>query len=510
MIDAVILAGRVLEGVPDNGPRAVLLDGERIAAVAPVDDALQAARRSGAPVVDLSGHTVMPGFFDAHTHQPSAARDLLEVATSHVTSIAHLCAELRAECAARADGDWVVTERSLSRAQLDEQRFPTARELDAVSDRHPIVVRFGAHAAVLNSRALACSGLRDLAADPPGGRLERAAAGTPLGPIHEYGALRFVAGQRAEEEDYVDALAAAQRHYAASGITSVRVPGVRPGELAWYQRLRDRGGPLHTRVFASVRIDPNLSLDDKLAYIDSWQVRTGFGDDRLALDGVKLFVDGGVEDDTTVFLSAQELTRLVAAATARGWSVACHAITAAAIEMTLDAYAAARSAVRLVIEHGLFIADAQLRRAADLGVWLSTQPGLIEVNAHLLDQVQRERFCPLRSALDAGVRVALGSDWNATPGTRTRPYAPLRTIAAACRPRAQAIPAREALRLHTRAPAALVGHPSLGLLARGAPADLIAFPGICSPEDLTATSAAAPTDVFVAGHQVLTGSGGTR
>lgn len=511
---AIVVAGQVLDPVaPAPGtPTALAISGGRIAGVMTVDEGMAVADRHAASVIDLSSCTVTPGFFDAHNHQPSAARDALEVPTAHVTSIAELRGALAEWCAGRTPGTWVVTERSLSRAQLAERRFPTARELDDASRRHPIVVRFGAHAAVLNSAALVRSGLAELVTDPVGGRLERDEDGRPSGPVHEYGALAHIDAQRPppSEAELVDALAAVQRSYVASGITSVRIPGVRPGELAWYQRLRDRGEPLHNRVSAAVRVDPTLSAADKRDLVASWQVRTGFGNDRLRIDGLKLFVDGGVDADadhpSTLFLSPPELNDLVGFATARGWSVACHANTSVAVDMVLDAYAAARSAARvegpLVIEHGLFMTTAQLRRAAGLGVWLSTQPGLLDINDHLLDGSASEA-CPLASALGAGVRVALGSDWNATPGTRRRPYSPLRTMAAARRDRAEAIDPWAALRLHTRAPAALIGHPSLGSLAVGAPADLVAFDGLPGVEELTGDADAVPCDVVVGGRQVL-------
>ncbi len=65
----------------------------------------------------------------------------------------------------------------------------------------------------------------------------------------------------------------------------------------------------------------------------------------------------------------------------------------------------------------------------------------------------------------------------------------------------QAIAADVALHLHTRGPGELVGHPSLGSLAQGAPADLLVFDGRLDPRDL-ASPDRSPGDVFVAGHRV--------
>lgn len=517
--DLLVVAGRVLtfhRGRAEALPRGMVLGRGRILEIVEPDD-LAARARAGTPVLDLSAATVIPGLFDAHNHQPSAARDLLDVLTAHVRDLDGLIDTL-AQHARGPEGAWIATERNLTRSQLGVARLPTAVELDAASTTHPIAVRFGAHTMALNTRALRDSGLHALGADPAQGRLERDPAGRPLGPIYEYGALRHVEERLSSPspERLVESLAGVQRRYAEAGITAVRVPGVRPGEFGLYQSLREREGGLRNRVFGAVRIDPNLSQTEKLDYIAGWQVRTGFGDDWLRLDALKLFVDGGLEATADgpgdFFLDRDELVTVVRFAVARGWSVTCHAITRAAVDLVLGAYERAAPVApgrpTLAIEHGLFMKRAQLEWAAAQRVWLSTQPGLLEIDARVTDRVGGGA-CPLRSALAAGVRCALGSDWNATPGTQRRPFAPLRTIRSAVRSAHdgtcpdETIPAATALYLHTRAPAELVGAADLGGIWPGAAADLVALPGHLDAEDLADAAEATPTAVLVGGRQVL-------
>jgi predicted amidohydrolase YtcJ len=308
-----------------------------------------------------------------------------------------------------------------------------------------------------------------------------------------------------------------QRRYTEAGVTSVRVPGLRPGELGVYQDLLRTDGRLGTRVAAGPRIDPTAGHDAKLWTIASGERVPGVGD-WLRPDAVKLFVDGGIEtalDGTThLFLEGEELRDLVAAAVVHGWSVACHAVTPEAVALTLDAYrcaagTAAKRGSRLTIEHGFLAEHEQLTTAADLGVWLSTQPAVGFVEAALLrgqlPDAALARVFPLRSALDAGVRCALGSDWNATPGTSVRPFAPLESIRAAVARtgadglpfgRGEAIDPVTAIHLHTRAPARLAGFADAGGLWPGALADLVAL--TADPlTDLTSTQVAA---VFVGGR----------
>lgn len=502
------LGERLLPAAPGlQGPVGLLVVDGRIREVAAAAGVADAARRLGGETVDLRGYTLVPGFVDAHNHQPTAARDRLELRTASVGTLAELGGLVAERAAALHPGSWITTERNFTRAQVTERRFPTASELDEFAPEHPVAVRVGAHAMALNSAALRASGLLDLADDPPGGWLERDAAGVPLGPVHEYGATRFIDAQLTEpaRDELVRALEDVQGEYLMSGVTAVRVPGVRPGELGWYQDLADRGA-LRTRVAACVRLDPNLGRAARGPFINSWPVRSGFGDELLRLGALKLFVDGGVgaagSDASFQFIDREQLEEVCSAAALAGWGLTCHAVSEQAVELVLDAYEAAPRPVptaERTIEHGVFATPSQLHRAADLGVWWSAQPGLGELNSHLLGS-SRTAFNPLASGLAAGVRLALGSDWNATPGSDRRPFAPRRSLAAATDNGAESIAPEVALTCHTAGSGELFGVSKLGQLVAGAPADILAFEGVPDAEALADPDGAGPTHVIVAGR----------
>ncbi len=68
MMPAIVLQNAAIfdsTGREPYGPGTVVVEGDRITAVGPVN---QVAAPRGARVIDAAGHTVMPGLIDAHTH----------------------------------------------------------------------------------------------------------------------------------------------------------------------------------------------------------------------------------------------------------------------------------------------------------------------------------------------------------------------------------------------------------------------------------------------------------
>lgn len=509
LAERAFVARRVLtfhEGRREECPRGVLLGAGRVLGFFDPDSATARQKLAAAPE-DWGEAVVVPGFTDAHNHLPSAVLDSFAVRTAQVGSTAGLLECLAAAAASTTEGQWLVTEHALSSQQLDAGKIPSARILDGAVARHPVAVRLGAHVMALNSRALELSGISRLEHDPPGGIVERELDGRPTGVIREYGATQYVlrcVGTRLQEPSLPDAIRSTQADYARSGITTVRVTGLRPGELAQFQRVLSEDGFLRTRVFGGPRMDPTTSLEARLKMLSQWPAVTGFGNDWLGIDAVKIFVDHGVEtviggQPPELLMAQEDLNRLVAEAVLLGWSVTCHAVTEPAVDAALAAFAEARrlnGRADLVIEHGFTMTDGQLSRLARSGIWWSTQPAVValEMSPHTT-ALRGERLVPLRRALDLGVRCVLGSDWNAMPGSTERPFLPMKTVELCVERRSlwgeslgedESLDPQTALFLHTRAAAELLGHQDAGGIWPGARADLVAL-SADPTEDLAAT-----------------------
>jgi predicted amidohydrolase YtcJ len=191
-------------------------------------------------------------------------------------------------------------------------------------------------------------------------------------------------------------------------------------------------GRLPMRVYSVVPIATWRRLAD---YVE----REGTGDERLFWGGVKGFVDGSLGSTTAWFYQpyddepsttglmvtdTAELRRAALAADAAGFQLVVHAIGDRANDWLLDVFAEARRQNgardrRARIEHAQHLSAESIRRIASEGVVVSMQPyHAIDDGRWAVKRIGPERvrwMYAFRDLLDAGARVAFGSDWTVAP-----------------------------------------------------------------------------------------------
>ena len=367
---------------------------------------------------------------------------------------------------------------------------------------------------MLNSLGLRLAGIGLDTPDLPGGFIARDAAGHPAGWVQDAAldhARRVLPA--VPTGDLAAALAQASARYASHGIGTVKDAAVSPPEWEAYRKARE-DGRLSVRSHAMIWTTPAAvntagSIDVYLDHLEEQDIRPGQGDAALRVWGLKLVLDGGVEAAALqqpyparpdyrgeLLWDPSALTEVLTVAARRGWPVGTHAFGDRAVAVLLDAIAAVRQRigkpeVALVIEHGGLIGD-RIAQAKALGVHVTVQQPLLDGLAHaLIAEWGPERpaeLFPMRELLDAGVAISAGTDHPIGPldplraihGMITR-----QTPAGVLGP-GHAIRRDEAVRLYTTAGAGLLGSPG-GRLARGAPADLVAYPAdpmTCEPGQL--------------------------
>ena len=504
------------------GATALAVAAGRIVAVG-TSDAVLALRRRDTQVVDLAGQTLLPGFVDAHAHIWKIGHlltTLLDVRGA--SSRDDLAARLRDHAGRLPPGTWLQG-RGYNEARFPDGRPPTRVDLDAVvADRPVVLMRTCAHIVVGNSMALERAGITRDTATPPGGEIDRGPDGQPTGVLRETAmglVLRHVPPPSAA--DYEAMIAAALRHQASLGITSTNDAGVAPALLDTYRQM-DQDGRLPIRINVMA-----LRLVDGVGPVPLPAHR--HRSDRLRIDTVKFFADGGLSGATAALsvpyrhantrgvlrFEYGEFLALARDAHQSGWRIATHAIGDVAIDQVLRVYEAlGRGPVRHRIEHfGLPSAD-HLARAARLGVIAVPQ----SVFVHALGRNFRQylpdallaRAYPVRAMLDAGVTVALSSD-----APVVEDDSPLRGIQAAMLRRDQdghpiaageAISLDEALDAYTLGGAVASGDDGeRGRLREGMLADLAVLSGNLRetpPDELTSLRV---TQTWVGGQQVYAG-----
>ncbi|MFE7133174.1 amidohydrolase [Streptomyces sp. NPDC057638] len=391
-------------------------------------------------VVDLDGATVLPGLIDSHVHLLWAG---LKEATPSVAPCARVEDVLRAVAdavAAAPPGGWVDL------AGYDQRplgRHLTAAELDAVSDgRRVFIGHDSGHGGMVNSAILALL--------PP--EATRGSDGF-LAEETMSAALRLRPPRT--QEALAAAVERAGLRCRAEGITACAEAGVGSGlfahsplEAAAFQHALESGRlPLRVQLMvAADALGPvDAAPEDRTSHALGLGLRTGFGDGRLSLGALKVFVDGGMMARTAALTTPYEgtdslgrvqrtsrpLEEVIVAGHLAGWQLAVHAIGDRAVDIALSALEEAqrqrpRPQARHRIEHAGLVRPDQIPRFARVGATPVVQPSFLRYfgddYATIMGEERSAWLYRGRSFRQHGVRLVGSSDRPVTEG------APLRAI----------------------------------------------------------------------------------
>lgn len=448
MAESLLISNGTILTMDPSQPNAeaVGVIGDRIVAVGSRDDVAAQLPR-GYDALDLAGRTCLPGFNEAHNHMIGYGVALGQTACGYpeVRSIAEITRAVARRAADTPGGTWIQG-RGYDDNKLAERRHPNRADLDAVAPNHPVILVNGSgHLCAVNSRALELAGITEDTPDPQGGHIVRDEHGRATGVLQET-AQQLVRRVMPEPtvDDYVAALARCNDAYVAAGITSSQDAGsTAPEHLVAYQRAVANGS---LKLRTSMMIREHL-----LPHLLALGVRQGFGNDRLRIGPVKLFIDGSLIGRTAAvtrpflddpqpdnlgltMMPQEQLDDYVWQAHSYGFQVAIHAIGDRGIEMVLDAYARAlarlpRADHRHRIEHCGILRPDLIDRIASMGVLVVSQPIFIaEYGDGFIRHLGLERVqltYPFRSLLDAGITLVFSSDCPVSS------FVPLRSMQAA-------------------------------------------------------------------------------
>ena len=498
-MDVLLTDADVVTMAAGDGPAwSMLVRDDRIAAVGPAER-VRGAAAADARMVRLEGAAVIPGLIDAHCHlcnvgYLASGADCSQPAAPDIPAI---LARLRDAVASTPEGSW-VTGSGYVEYKLREGRHPTRADLDAaVPDRPAILFHTSLHACVLNTPALREAGLGDRQPDPPGGRFGRDSDGRLDGVIHEGPTFTLLWGglrrdmQRMSPAQRAGLVARAGQHFAALGVTAACDADTRRDSLTAYAEA-DEQGVLGVRI-------AGLVVHDEADWLLGSGLR-GRRSPRLAADSVKIWADGGMSSRTAaihgtypvppygsgiMYFSPGELTTMVAGFDARGLQVCIHAQGDRAIETVIDTYATVLAGrpgnpMRHRIEHGGSLFAPLAARAAELGIVVAAQPGMLSILGDGFAEALPERSDELYAYASwrrAGIRVAGSSDApviTADPLVGVRDAVLRRTSGGRVLGPGERLAVRDALAMYTTEAAfAMHREDDIGSLAPGKLADFV-------------------------------------
>ena len=377
---------------------------------------------------DGGGAVLIPGLVDAHLHVMGLGFGALTLDLSQTASLDEALEAIRAFAAANPERPWLVG-RGWNQEQWGLGRFPTAAELDAaVPDRPVFLERVDGHAVWANTIAIEAAGIGAETADPAGGRIERLAGSRdPAGVfVDEASALFADILPTPQAADRDRALAEAQEALLAFGITAVADMGSTIEDWQAFRRAGD-AGTLRIRIMAYG------------AGLEQTELIGGSGptpwlyDDRLRLNGVKLYLDGALgsrgawlkepyADDPgntgLPLVTGARLRNLMSRAALAGFQPAIHAIGDAANADALYAVAELAGTYdgdrRWRIEHAQIVDPADIPLFGRHAIIASMQPVHQTSDRTMaesrVDPARLEGAYAWRTIDAAGGRLAFGSD----------------------------------------------------------------------------------------------------
>lgn len=392
----------------------VAIKGNRIVSVAG-NGKLESLKTPGVKIIDCAGRTLLPGFIDAHCHIHAYAEAFVSINLSpreQIRSIPDIQNKIRDVCNNQPPGSW-IRGKGYNEFYIAEKRHPNRWDLDAAAPLHPVkLTHRSGHAHVLNSLALAQTGITEETGDPPDGFIDRdPETGLPTGILYGMGEYLSDNIPIVENEEIERGLVQADRKLLSYGITSAQDASSVNSLPQW-----NRFESWKTRGLFQPRLTVMLGLN---GFTESQreQFFSEMDGTNLQPGGVKIIVNritGALQP------SQEELNEKVSAIHTAGLQVVIHAIEEPEIEAACNAIACAlsrhpRKDHRHRIEHCSVCTPPLLRRLAALGITVVTQPSFIHYSGdRYLKTVsgdQLEHLYPIGSMLHNGLQVGFSSDF---------------------------------------------------------------------------------------------------
>ena len=454
--DIVLRNGKIITVDRDfTIAQSIAIAGDRVVAVG-TDADIAAFAAPSTRVVDLRGKTAMPGLIDGHAHMDREGLKGVFPSLGRVRSIRDIQDRIAGLARQKRPGEWIVTMPIGDPPSyfdvpdiLAEKRWPTRQELDAAAPNNPVFIRsiWGFWrgtpplVACANSEALRRAGItRDTVSPLAALRIEKDANGDPTGIFSEDGMqptaelIWFREATEFSRADRVRGISIAAKAYHAFGTTSVFEGHGVANEVIRAYKDAYRDGALSMRT--SLVMSPNWKAAGNAplgSFMEAWAGWLGepaFGDDVLKLTGLHIDVGRDPGEDVRASVSPytgwagfnydaalpRERAKEVLLHCARN-EIRAVCSNAPGIIDLLDEVdrEVPLNGRRWVLVHINILSSRDIERIVRMGLVITshTNSNIYRRGHTMQAQLPPERHgenTPLRSLIDAGVKVALITD----------------------------------------------------------------------------------------------------
>ncbi len=429
--DLILTNGKVFTADPARPTaEAIAIRGERIVAVGTTAE-MNVFAGATTRRIDLQQRVVTPGFNDAHFHFGPDPKGFQVHFDTNEPSWAQVSAAIEQAVQQTPRGTWIFASVGYG-VVLDEH--VTRAALDQLAPDHPVLLRaYYGHGDIANSKALPLLHLADDEPDPAGGYYERVAGSKEInGRFWEYAQWKpnRVLASAVSDEEALAALHEMADGALRAGITSLQIFPAMPIER--FANLVVKADlPVRIRAIA---FSPTTPSGRDLSEIRELG-RLQFPGSKVSISGIKWIVDGtpiewgaALRNDYAdrpgwhgrLNFPESEVAAMLDESLQFHQQLLLHAVgdkTAAVIFDAMEATDSGKTdwkSKRLRIEHGEGVIADLIPRARALGVIVVQNPSHFGF-AELFRKRWHSPMGPLRSLIEAGVPVALGSDGPMNP-----------------------------------------------------------------------------------------------
>lgn len=432
--DLIITNATVWTGDEDQpAAEAIAVSGDTILFIGKNSGAL-AFEGKQTEIVDADSKFITPGFIDTHIHLLDGGFNLTSVQLRDAKTPQEFAQRISDFSKTVPKGTWILG------GAWDGKEWgvlPSKQLIDELTPDYPVfVTRLDGHIAVANSLALKLVGIDENVQNVEGGVIGRDDSNALTG-IFRDNAMNLISSKipQPSDQQFDNAVDNAMNYLVSNGVTSAH--------HVWYPTDPNGIREALDRAYDSERLKVRI-LD--LGALANWEKRASLAEtfpenNRLNVKALKGVFDGALgshtaafmepytdaPQDTGLFMLPQEnLYEWVSKADKLQLQVAIHAIGDRAIHVLLNNFEkiqkenGARDR-RFRVEHAQHIASTDIPRFTELNVIPSMQPyHAIDDGRWAEDVIGPERIkgtYAFKSLIEAGAKVAFGSDWPVAPAS---------------------------------------------------------------------------------------------